>query len=594
MAISRPANVRSHRRGGSRRRTSPWVAAAIVAVLVLGGMTAGYVYLVHRSCSGHDVATVYASQDITPILQSLDKEWAATKPAVAGRCVSVNVEARDSALMATLLGSAWDPTASGAAPDVWVPESSVWIRQAAADPDAEAMIPDKQPSLARTPTVVAMPKSMATALGWPKSSIDWSDLAKDASNANFWSDKGHKDWGHFQFDMTNPTNSTAGLLTLMAIADTNNDGQVDSSEEAGVYSLKQAMSKYLSDTSDVTTALSRADASSSDTALQTVSAFPALEHDVIQYNRNDPKEPLVAVYPKSGSYDADHPYLILNAPWSKQNPGGSVAANAFLTYARSEKARTEFLNAGFRDSNRHGGPAMSETNGVEPAVGSLPRAVLAPDSVDHTLTTWTAVTRPTNLLLVLDISGSMNNKVIGNKTRLQLAKAAAEAAVKQFDSSADVGLWVFSSNLDGSRNYRIVTPLGPLGGTMDSGNTRKQDMLNAISTLKATGNTGLYDTIAAAQADVIANWKPETTNLVVLMTDGQDDSSSIDLAALKVKLSKAAQTNKNVPVVTIAYGTDADLPDLQDISRTSGTTSLSATSTFDINKVLIAALFGAV
>jgi hypothetical protein len=38
---------------------------------------------------------------------------------------------------------------------------------------------------------------------------------------------------------------------------------------------------------------------------------------------------------------------------------------------------------------------------------------------------------------------------------------------------------------------------------------------------------------------------------------------------------------------------DADLADLQEISRTS-TTTASATNTFDINKVLIAALFGAI
>lgn len=572
------------------------MAASVVAVLVLGGMTAGYVYLVHRSCSGSDVATIDASQDITPILQTLDKEWAATKPAVAGRCVSVNIKPKDSALMATLLGNrTWDPTADGPAPDVWVPESSVWIRQAAADPDAEQMMPDLQPSLARTPTVIAMPKTMATALGWPKSlSLDWPDLAKYAADKGFWSGKGHKDWGHFQLDMTNPTNSTAGLLTLMAIADSNNDGEVDQDEEAGLYSLKQGMNKYLSDTTDITTALSRADASSSTTALETVSAFPAFEQNVIEYNHSDPKEPLVAIYPKSGSYDADHPYLILDAPWAKQNSGGAVAAKAFLSFARSAKSRAEFLSGGFRDSNRRGNAAMSEANGVEPTIGPLPRAVLVPDSVEQTVTTWTAVTRPTNLLLVLDVSGSMNDVVLGKKTRMQLAKAAAATAITQFDNGSSVGLWVFSSNLDGSRNYKVVTPLGGLGDTMRDGQTRKSDMLAAIGTLKATGNTGLYDAVAAAQAEVTSNFKADATNLVVLMTDGRDDSSSIDLSALKVKLAKARQGSKNVPVVTIAYGSDADVVDLQDISRTSGTTSLSATSTFDINKVLIAALFGAV
>ena len=600
MANSRPANVRSHRRGGGRRRTSPWLAASIAAVLVLGGMTAGYVYLVHRSCSGNDHALIAASQDVTPILESLNKDWAATKPAVAGRCVSVSVEAKDSALMATELGgNDWDATATDPAPDVWVPASSVWIRQAATDSDAEKRIPDRQPSLARTPTVIAMPRSMATAIGWPdKIDFDWKSLADDAGNADFWKTAGHDDWGHFQLDMTNPTNSTAGLLTLMAIADGDGDGNISDAEQAGLLKLKQTMNKYLSDTADVTAALSKADASSSASALQTVSAFPALEQDVITYNKTDPKEPLVAIYPKSGSYDADHPYLILtnDAPWVKRNPGGSAAAAAFLAYARSAKGRNAFLSAGFRDSNRVGSAALTEANGVTPVVGPLPRAILVPDSVNQTLTRWTAVTRPTNVLLVMDVSGSMNNVAIGKKTRLDLAKAAAAEAVSQFSDDSNVGFWVFSGGYPGNKMYKPVVPLGTLGDTMPiTGKTRKQEMIDQITSLKAPGQqTGLYDTVAAAQAAVAANFVPDATNMVVLMTDGQDVGSSIDLNALKVKLTKNKQSKTAVPVVTIAYGNEADVGVLNQISRTSGTIALTATSTFDINQVLLGALFGAV
>ena len=600
MANSRPANVRSHRRGGDRRRTSPWLAASIVAVLVLGGMTAGYVYLVHRSCSGNDHALIAASQDVTPILETLSKDWAATKPAVAGRCVSVSVEAKDSALMATELGGAdWDATATDPAPDVWVPASSVWIRQAATKSDAERRIPDRQPSLARTPTVIAMPKTMATAIGWPdKVDFDWPSLGKDASDANYWKNLGHSDWGHFQLDMTNPTNSTAGLLTLMATADADGDGNISGAEQAGLLTLKQTMNKYLSDTSDVTQALSKADASSSASALQTVSAFPALEQDVVTYNKTDPKEPLVAIYPKSGSYDADHPYLILtsDAPWVKRNPGGSVAAAAFLSYARSAKGRDAFLAAGFRDSNRVGGSALVQNNGVSPVVGPLPRAVLVPDSVNQTLTRWTAITRPSNVLLVVDVSGSMNNIAAGKKTRLDLAKAAATAAIANFSDDSNVGFWVFSGGYPGNKMYKEIVPLGTLGDTT-GGKTRKQQIIDAIQTLKAPGQqTGLYDAVAAAQADVVANYKnnKEWTNMVVLMTDGQDVGSSIDLNALRVKLTKNRQSDQPVPVVTIAYGNEADVSVLNQISRTSNTISLSATGTFDINKVLLGALFGAV
>ena len=207
------------------------------------------------------------------------------------------------------------------------------------------------------------------------------------------------------------------------------------------------------------------------------------------------------------------------------------------------------------------------------------------------------MTRQTNLLLVLDVSGSMNSLVAGvGKTRLALAKAAAITAVQKFDGQANVGLWVFSTGLVGKRDYKALVPLGALGDTMPDGLTRQQDMIAAINQLSAGGNTGLYDTIAAAQAEVVANYKPGATNLVVLMTDGrnEDDTGGLNLDQLKLKLEKVRATSKNVPVITIGYGEDADYATLQDIHRTWGTASLSSKTSFDINQVLLAARFGAV
>ena len=38
------------------------------------------------------------------------------------------------------------------------------------------MMPDLQPSLARSPAILAMPKPMAQALGWPTGDLSWQDL----------------------------------------------------------------------------------------------------------------------------------------------------------------------------------------------------------------------------------------------------------------------------------------------------------------------------------------------------------------------------------------------------------------------------------
>jgi Ca-activated chloride channel family protein len=590
MANDLTTQVHSHRLGGPRRR-HPVRVIVIVAVLLAGLLTAGFTYYTSRGCSGHDNAVVAVAPDIAPLVQQLDTAWAKTKPSVHGTCVSVTVEARDSALMATELGSSrWDAADNGPPPDVWVPASSVWARSAAANAQVARMLPAQQPSLARSPSVIAMPEAMATALGWPgKVAFDWPDIATASADPSWWKSRGQS-FGRFIFSMTDPKTSTAGLLALMSVADANNDAAISATERTAIVSLKDAMHRYVGDTSDVTTQLAKA--TSSAAALAYSSAFPALERDVVAYNAQHPKEPLVAVYPTSGSYDADYPYLILaNPPWGTR--AGPVAANAFLAYASGPAGRALFESNGYRAADRGAGTTMTTANGVEPTIAPKARALPSPDSVASTMNSWTAITRQTNLLLVLDISGSMAEVVSGTKTRMDLAKAAAIAAVRQFDEKSSVGLWVFSSALDGTKDYKSLVPVGTLSDTMTDGKTRRQDLINAITQIQPSGDTGLYDTIAAAQQEVMDHYQQFATNFVVLLTDGMNDdpTGGISLAQLDSKLAAAQKSGKNVPVVTIGFGADADFATLAQISHDSGTISLSSQDGVDIDQVLLAGIF---
>ena len=612
MPDGRSANVRSHRRGG-RRHPSPWLMIGVVVVLLAGGAVAVWKYAIPKPCTGMDTAVIDAAPDITPILTQLNTSWAATKPSVDGKCVSVSIYAKSSALMAVALGHAWDAQTEGPAPTVWVPESSVWIQQAAYNATAQALMPDLQPSLARSPNVIAMPKDEAVALGWSADkpmNFDWSDLLKDAQTKNFWLSKG-KPWGAFRFVMTKPGNSTAGLLTLLSIVDHDNSGSIVFSNDAHsderqyltqlIATTKQ--NAAVGDTSDVLTGMAAADTKSAQDALMYASAFPALEQDVITYNERDPKEPLVAIYPKQGSYDADNPYLILNNPsWGSAE--SATAAKAFEAYARSATAIAAFEKAGFRDSNRNGtGAAFSERYGViadlnAPAIDNLPRSVLDPTSIEQTTQAWNAATTTSNVLIVLDVSRSMSDNVPGtDKTRLEQSGEAVTAALAQFNPGSSVGLWEFATNLDGSKDYRSVVGIGPLDGNMPGGNTRAHDLATQIGQLRTQGaGEGIYNTIDAAQKEVLASYDAQATNLVVVITDGHDSpasaagKSSIDLDELKVNLTSAHSGTKNVPVITIGLGTDADTASLADIARTSGGVAYTSTG-FDLDQVIEQALF---
>jgi Ca-activated chloride channel family protein len=594
------ATVRSHRRGGPRRRliVTPWIVISVVGALALAGISVGYAYLVRGSCSGQVKATIISSPTIQPVIAGLARGWQDTRPAVRGACAAVEIVARDSAVMAQALGANgdWDPTTEGPAPDVWVPDSSAWVLRASTAAIAERMMPDLQPSLARTPAVIAMPKPMAEALGWPRVQLTWQDVInKFAGSPDGWKTF-DKDWGPFKFGMTDPLKSTAGLLALMAVLDGNDDGEVSPDEQSAVLKLKQVRAVYTGGTDQIFAELRSADGQGQDAALRYLSAFPALEQDVLAYNQNNPKVPLVAIYPTNGSGDADYPYLALDAPWA--NRDRQAVARSFLQYLRGPQGRAAFLRRGFRDPNRAAGKGLTEINGFAARLTTLPRAVLLADSVKQSMDTWTALTRPTNVLVVLDVSGSMNDPVPGTgRTKLALAKDAAKSAVSLFAGDTQAGLWVFSSKQDAALPYRSLVPIGKISDQVN-GHSRKDEMLGQIDRLQATGATGLYDTIAAAQQTVVGSFQPGSTNLVVLMTDGKnepDGGAGVTIEQLTNKLTQNnADKSRKVPVVTVGYGEDADFASLQNISASTGATSYTSKTGFDINQVLLTAIFGRV
>jgi Ca-activated chloride channel homolog len=597
MATSRPATVRSHRRHERRRPpVASWIIVVVLAALFVSSTAYGFSKLTRKRCGGRTTATVVAAPETATLLSSLARTWADTTPSVDGTCAAVVIETRDSALMAQALGTDWDAKSGGTPPDVWVPDSTAWVRRASTADTAERMVPDLQPSLARTPAVLAMPKPMAEALGWPSAELSWQDLInKVAADPAGWGAHGKPAWGPFRFGMTDPLKSTAGLLSLMAVLDGDDDGEVTADEQNTVYKLKQERAIYTDTTDQILTALRAADKQGADAALKYVSAFPALEQDVLDYNKANPAVPLVAVYPSNGSADADNPYLVLEAPWATK--ARQAVAKEFLRYARGPEGRQAFLDAGFRDANRTAGRPLNDTTAFSPRIRTLPRAVLLPESVKQSMDTWTALTRSTNVLLVLDVSGSMATAVPGTgKNRMQLAKEAATAAVTLFADDVNAGLWIFSSRQDGTKDYRSVVPLGKVSDQV-GGRSRREQLTTAIAGLRSGGDTGLYDTAAAAHQAVVDAYKAGATNLVVLMTDGKNDDPTGGLTLDQLE-DKLTQDNKNadrkVPIVTVGFGDEADFAALQDIARVTGGASYTSKTAFDINQVLLSAVFGRV
>src|SRR5205085_1452725 len=116
-------------------------------------------------CSGPatDQLLIMASQDKASLLADLAADLGPRE--ADGRCLSIKVEPKNSGQIMTQLTRGWTET-DGPRPDVWSPASSTWFgltRYRA----HKGLLPDDAPSLFGTPLVIAMPRPMAEALGWP-------------------------------------------------------------------------------------------------------------------------------------------------------------------------------------------------------------------------------------------------------------------------------------------------------------------------------------------------------------------------------------------------------------------------------------------
>jgi Ca-activated chloride channel family protein len=77
---------------------------------------------------------------------------------------------------------------------------------------------------------------------------------------------------------------------------------------------------------------------------------------------------------------------------------------------------------------------------------------------------------------------------------------------------------------------------------------------------------------------------PATINAVVVLTDGRNDYTDNDLDGLLHQLDASSQED-GVRVFTIAYGPDADLSTLQQISQASRAAAYDARQPATIDKV---------
>ncbi|GAB3108533.1 substrate-binding and VWA domain-containing protein [Streptomyces calidiresistens] len=518
-------------------------------------------------------------------------------------CAEVTVAGTSSGLAMQALAEGWDEARVGAPePQVWSPTSSLWpalLRERAAATDRGHVVPeDTGPPTSITTSVltIAMPRPMAEAMGWPDAGIGWSDVLSLSLAPDGWGSLGRPEWGPFALGKDNPHSSTSGLAATIAAfyaaTGLSSDLSPEHLDDPGVREFVAGVEAGVLHYSDDAT-LYMANLYEADTegrAMSYASAVLVQEQLVHLYNRGAPtgdpqqmteerrpREPLVAIHPEDGTLMMDHPLVVLPSA----SPGQRAAAEDFRDFLLEDGQQRRFAELGFRDHLGVAGEALAETvsvpSGVRPSVIDPP----SPRVLTGILDAWDDLRKKARVLLVMDVSGSMNESAGDSRTRLEAAKEAAISSLDLLHDEDEVGLWAFSTETEAHPDapYREVLPPTALG-------EGRRDLIDAISGLHADGGTALYSTVRAAHQTLVDDFGAGRINAVVVLTDGRNEYvRDNDLDSL-LRDVDADELERAVRIFPIAFSEQADFDTLGEIAAASRTKAYDARDPATIDDVM--------
>jgi Ca-activated chloride channel homolog len=596
-------------RSGGRGSPVALLVAAVIGVLAIVGT-----YLVLRPSGSLPKPAAVTRSGCTPLEVSVSSEKGFLVADMADRynksgryygdkCAAVSVHVKTSGAAMQALAAGWDPKRDGApVPQVWLPTASLWLgllRQQEAAADRPALPNVEFPSVAQSPLSIAMPGPMAEALGWPSKQLGWSDILALSNDPRGWAAYGHPEWGRFTFGKDNPHQSTSGLAATIATyyaatgrsSDLTDTDLTDPKVTSFVHGVEEGVLHYSDDAVKFLSNLADADAKGQ--ALNYVSAVVMQEELAYLYNSGDPtadptklgkgrkpQVPLVTIYPKEGTLMLDHPYVVLPGYTEEQR----AAAADFLDFLRSPPQQQRFASFGFRGYEGQPGTQLAQSIGI-PAGQKL--SLINPPSPEilaKILQGWDGLRKSARVLLVMDVSGSMNESAGNGVSKLDAAKQAAIQGLGLLNPHDEVALWSFSTPPEGNPlPYNQLLPFSPVGtdgGRIDA----------AIKGLHADGGTALYATVRAAQRYAVSQLSSDRITAVVVLTDGNNEyPPDDDLAALLHDID-ASNLELSVRVFGIAFGDESNLDALSQIAKASKATAYDARDPSTINNVFVSVL----
>jgi Ca-activated chloride channel family protein len=435
-------------------------------------------------------------------------------------------------------------------PTVFSPASGVYAsllndRWLAAGGHTAPLVTAGEP-LVLSPVVIALWKPMATALGWPARRLGWADVIAASQNPAGWASKGRAEWGEFKLGHTHPEYSSSGLLAVLA------EAYAGAKKTRGLSAKDLAAPKTRKFVGAIETAIVHYGKSTGFFADKMRARGPAYLSAAVLYENLviesygapgvaavDP--PLVAIYPREGTFWADHPFCVLTDP-AYVTPEQKQGAALFLAHLKGGAAQQRALALGFRPGDPSVAIAapVDEAHGVDPKQPQTLLEVPPVPVLQALLETWRQVKKQSDVTLIFDKSGSMKGDP------LHEAKLGARAFLDDLGGRDAASLVFFDNN--------IYPALGPL--PIASG---RAELEARLDDLLAFGGTALYDVVAASfeVAQARAKADPHRIHALVVMTDGRDEGSHLTLDGLRARLPRG-ESGSSVKIFTIGYGAEAD------------------------------------
>jgi Ca-activated chloride channel homolog len=535
--------------GGRRRLAGRRVALTVAAIAAL--VAAGVVVTTlpgdsggansASGCIGAETLRVVADPAIAPSIKTIVDNWEQGNPAVNKICVPVTVTEMDSRQAEQTLIS--ESTAT-----VWIPDSTVWSSRLVADaPKLSGRIVINR-SVASSPLVVAVSPQRAGAVTAAAQYGLVSALT-----------------GSTPAELPSPTVTAEGALALLGM-------QAQAGSSPAAQGTLGGVFLHLTQQVLPNAAAGFADLKEFPT---TAPAFVASEQAVIDANKGKSTPIATAVYPAGVNPGLDFPVVEINP---SQVRIFGLALQAFIQQLTFQTGVRVLNDAGLRDG------AATPLQGSFADSGNT-QITLTDPATPPVLTSvvqrWVAAGAPNQILAVIDVSGSMNAESGNGRSKIAVAAEAGRGAVALMPGSWSFGLWSFSEKPAPDNDWTQLVPLSSVS-------TNRDVMLKAMRALpgQVGGDTALYATTLAAFQTVSAHYGTNKVNSILLMTDGANtDPDNSSLPALINHLRAAYNPRRPIRINTIAFGKDADVGALKQISGATHGQSYVAHKASDISAI---------